>query len=73
MYEEALLDPKTVEQMHKLRDFAPEEYGKLRHDITVAKGLAYAGLAGVGLVILGAIVVHYRNQTATVVPPPKTA
>lgn len=71
--DEVFSDPKAIEQLHKLQSFAPEEYAELRRGITVAKGLAYAGLAGVGLVLLGAIVVHYRNQTATRLPPAKTA
>lgn len=70
MYEEALLDPKSVEELHKLRNFAPQEYGALERDIRTAKRVAWGSLAGVGLILLGAIAIHYRRQMAPPAPPP---
>jgi hypothetical protein len=70
--EEAFLEPRSIELRHKLRDFAPDEYAEIRHDINVAKGLAYASLGVIGLVTLGAIVVHYRRSVGAPVIPAKT-
>jgi hypothetical protein len=69
--EEVFLNPQALEVRHKLRDFAPDEYAEIRHDINVAKGLAYASLGAIGLVAVGAIIVHYRRQVGAPVIPVK--